>query len=55
MSIPLPTRAELLAAVLLVERTANGVTYRYATEEDAENHLKEERRVLARLADEGRG
>jgi len=54
--ILLPTREEILAAVLPVERHGwsrvgdqilGRVVYRYATEEDADNHLKEEARVLA--------
>jgi len=52
----LPTREEILAMVLPVERRGvsrvgdqilGNVVYRYATEEDANNHLKEEARVLA--------
>ena len=54
--IQLPTREEMLAAVLPVERHGvsrlgdqilGKVVYRYATEEDANNHLKEEARVIA--------
>lgn len=46
--IPVRSREELLAASLPIERRFGNVTYRYETEEDADNHLKEEARVLKR-------
>ncbi len=42
----LPTREELLAAILDIYRLYGPITYRYATEEAANNHLKEEAQVL---------
>ena len=47
----LPTREELLAAELPVERISTNsegckVTYRYATEEIADKHLQAEREIL---------
>lgn len=46
----LPTREELLAAVLPVERVMRHkgrvATYRYASEDDATNHLKAEAAAL---------
>lgn len=44
----LRSREELLAVSLPIERRFGNVTYRYETEEDADNHLKEEARVLKR-------
>lgn len=46
MTIPLPTRTEMLAMPLPVEVTARGVTYRYATEQARDAHLKAESKVL---------
>lgn len=40
------TREQVLALDLPVERKFNRVVYRYATETDADNHLKEEARAL---------
>lgn len=42
----MPTREELLSAILDIRRIYWRVTYRYTTEADANNHLKEEARVL---------
>lgn len=38
----------LFRLFLPIERRFGNVTYRYETEEDADNHLKEEARVLKR-------
>ena len=46
--ITVRSREEMLKASLPIERRFGNVTYRYETEEDANNHLKEEARVLKR-------